>query len=260
MAVEVNSSTDGIGFGDLDVHGPRTPGRTFAFTIHVQEAPANYRLFTKWAAGASNWSFLIQVTGTDEIGFTLGDAATPSPLWGIRTTSAPIVNGNLLRVVCRHDGTTGVGTAAGDIWINGVEQADENWFGGSISSDYQDTPTTVDVGYDTGSAAQGLNGYYSEAAIWKQIVPDWVAVAYGKGMSPDFWPYDLFFYAPLWNLNHLVDHRGGAIGSESGTPGSIAHPSVYYPGRTQLGVPGRFVPVFPQQIEPLYPKPEVLAY
>ncbi len=237
MAIDCDADTDGLGYGDLAWHGSQTPGRSFAITITPREtmpAGGNRRIMGKWSDGNA---FLIQCTRIggevfDEIGFTLHDGV--SNIWGILTDDAPLTENNVFHIVCRHDGSSGVGVAAGNIWINGVERSIEQWFIGAITTDYEDAAAPVEIGEETSSVAVGMIAEYAEAALWLESIPDAAAQSISAGASPMFWPQGLLMYAPLWNAAFDDDIIGRVDPTQNGSVGSAPHPGIWYPRQNHI--------------------------
>ncbi len=238
MATDHDATTDGLDFGDLDWHGSATPGRTVCITVLPRETvpfSANRRFIVKW--GAASFGFLLVASALaaedkDEVGWSLNDGV--GPLWGIITNDAPLAENTLSRIVVRHNGSSSVGVAGGDIWINGSQAGTEQWFTGAITTDYNDVPQGVEIGFETDESADGMIGEYSEAALWKEEVPNHIAEALSNGMSPMFWPQNLLMYAPLWNAGFDNDVIGQVNPTINGSVGTASHPGIWYPRQTRI--------------------------
>ncbi len=222
---------------------------TMAVTVLLDSPFVGHsRMFGQWGPTAADWGALIRCltnspSDPDEIAFGVADT---SGVWGIRTTGSLLVGDSLLRILCRHTGGGSAGCDSGDIWVNGVKASCTQWQPG-VHTTIRDSGQPITVGRDVHQTA--LEGAYSEAAIWDSDVPDWVAVAYGKGMSPRFYPHGLQFYAPIWNTDHVNDLARGITPSDTGTPANAAHPGMYYPaGYFPSGPPG----VAPVLLDPVH--------
>lgn len=232
MAVQLLGASDArLDFGAALLGGGgggSYTGLTVAFTIKVASSVVGSRFFTKWG---SSQTFLVQLLSTAEIGFVL--RGTPSGAYGAyQTTDSPVAANALLRVVCRWNMPTTTATC----WVNGSARASSLWFGGLSAGDTVLAGADhVQAGHETLEATDGINGEYSELAIWGEAVPDWVARAYGLGFSPGIYRKNGLFYCPAWNTSYLIDQWGGFNGTNSsGT--TVAHPSVQYLGCQSVAV------------------------
>lgn len=195
-----------------------------AFTVRTAGTLVGNIFFSKWHSSLSGQSFLVDLVDTDEIEFLVhGSGGTGSNYYGRKTTDSPVTTSTLLRVVCRIE----LATPFADIWVNGAVRADTLAFNNGITAMIGGV-ATICVGRQPARALDGVNGDYGEVAIWFEKVPDWVAIAYGKGWSPLVYrPAGNGMYAPMWNTSALGEIWFGQPGTN--TAGTNAtHPSMIY--------------------------------
>jgi hypothetical protein len=228
MAITLaGSGNDRVDFGDIAAIAGAT-AITVAVTLKPSaiNAATNNRVIHQWASSTFG-AFLIQVVDTDEIGFTVRNG---SLLYGPKTTALNLTAGNTYRIVARIGGLGGTKTQS--IWVNGSAATTTAWFSGSPAS-IQNSTSSVQVGHETAETADGVDGDYSEAAIWLESVPDWVAEAYGQGYTALVYQKNQILYAPLENTSRINDIVGGLTGTLTG--GATAdHPRIIYPAWPEI--------------------------
>jgi hypothetical protein len=228
MAITLaGSGNDRVDFGDIAAIAGAT-AITVAVTLKPSaiNAATNNRVIHQWASSTFG-AFLIQVVDTDEIGFTVRNG---SSLYGPKTTALNLTAGNTYRIVARIGGLGGTKTQS--IWVNGSAATTTAWFSSSPTS-IQNSTSSVQVGHETAETSDGVDGDYSEAAIWLESVPDWVAEAYGQGYTALVYQKNQLLYAPLENTSRTNDIVGGLTGTLTG--GATAdHPRIIYPAWPEI--------------------------
>jgi hypothetical protein len=228
MAITLaGSGNDRVDFGDIAAIAGAT-AITVAVTLKPSaiNAATNNRVIHQWASSTFG-AFLIQVVDTDELGFTVRNG---SSLYGPKTTALNLTAGNTYRIVARIGGLGGTKTQS--IWVNGSAATTTAWFSGSPTS-IQNSTSSVQIGHETAETADGVDGDYSEAAIWLESVPDWVAEAYGQGYTALVYQKNQLLYAPLENTSRTNDIVGGLTGTLTG--GATAdHPRIIYPAWPEI--------------------------
>lgn len=228
MAIELlGAGDDRLEFGDISGIAGLTD-MTIAFTIKTTGTLTGERLMGQWESAGLAQAFLCQLVDTNEIGFVVSDGTDSVNFFGRKTTDSPIAVDSLLRVVC----TVALGTPDVEIWVNGSIRADISWFSGSSAS-IVDSNKVVFVGHEAESSADGVDGDYSEIAIWNHKVPDWVAIAYGKGFSPAIYRSGGLLYCKAINTGFLIDEWGGNTVTNTGGANAV-HPSIIYPYSPQI--------------------------
>jgi len=231
MAVELlGAGNDRLDFGDIASVDNLTE-ISIACTILLDTGGfANGdRLITKWGSSSADEQFLIQVLDTNEIGFVVNRGAPSSSFFGKKTNNTnPIVDNTLVRLVF----TAKLSPKSMDIWVNGTKQSVIDWFTNS-PSDLGTGSGAIQVGHESAETVDGVDGDYSEIAIWDHKIPDGIAAAYGKGFSPLIYPKGGLVYCRALNSGHLVDEWGGNTVTATGAA-DAAHPAIYYPRRPSI--------------------------
>jgi hypothetical protein len=227
MAVELLGASDArLDWGDLAGVDALTT-LSAAVTLKVASSVVGDFIFTKNGDQFVEQVFTIQLANTDEVGFLVqGQNAGSQKYLGRVTTGSPITANALLRILCRWD----FPNLTCDCWINGSAAADASWQTGAAVTDVLNANAIpVQAGRCTNYPLDGVNGVYSELAIWDHWVPDWVASAYGKGFSAKVYRKGGLLYSPAITTAMLIDEWGGAAGTNTGGT-TVAHPSVFYQG------------------------------
>jgi hypothetical protein len=221
-AINMLGSADAkVSFGDVTMGGETAV--TVAVTVLVAGAfvGAGDRFVSKWGNSSGEQSFVLYRPGNNNINFLVSNAAN---VYGCGTTDTPLSGTPLLvRIVA----TITLDPKTCRIWVNGAERTTANVFNDSPVT-VQNTASSLEVGRETDESVDGVDGDYSELAVWVSAVPDWVAIAYGKGMSPRFYRTTMAICSPLLNTTTagLLDTCAGTAGTNtSGT--DAAHPTVY---------------------------------
>lgn len=230
MAVTLTGAADArLDFG-VGVLGTFSPGAiTVAFTINISTL-ADRRMVSKWAGFDLGQTFLVQSVG-NQIAWAALSRVSGNHYHAYQTSDAPLTTGTNLRIVVRID-LSGVVSSC---WVNGSARASGVWFGGGSPGDVLQGQGlfSLQVGHETGESLDGVDGVYSEIAIWTEYVPDWVARAYGLGFSPAIYRSNAHFYCPAWSTSELRDQWGGHHGTNTGGT-NAAHPPVIYPGESPV--------------------------
>ena len=242
MAITMlGASNDRIEYGDLAALAGLTEF-TVALTVKPVAVDDGDRLVGQWGGSAGTRSFLVSITDTNEISFLITSGGTSSTFRGRKTASFNVTT-QQYRFVFRYIDSTTV-----DIWADGSQIDDADFFTTTVTS-LQDGSGTVFIGRAQDSGNDGLDGDFSECAMWDHAIPDAFAIAYGKGISPAHYRDGGFFYAPIINADNPHDIWGGAVGTKVGiNPLADAdHPRMIYPSRPHIitavaAAPGGFVP------------------
>lgn len=237
MAVNVNASNEGYQYGSANLCGGFTE-LTVAITINQTGTGINSeRLCGQWATVGTypeSYSFLLQ-NSSNLIGFVVmneGGTSTAN-FRAVRTTTTDLASAGLKRVVTTFT-TTG---PTMKIWMNGSERSTNPWFTGNITTINSQTVGQLYCGYDADAIA-GVDGDYSEFAVWSSRLTDEACLALSNGVSPRLFPIDRVFYAPLINTSWPHDMHG-RTGSANGTPTDAAHERFFYPRRRFISNAGR---------------------
>jgi hypothetical protein len=228
------SNTARVSFGDIAaIAAGNDLSVAVTVTLSANSATGDF-VVHQWPTAGNPPAFLIDVIDTDELRYlTHTGASAVSCYYGKKTNSLNLTNGSTYRIVARMRDFDDAGNRTLNIWVNGASQAlTDTHNPGLCAITITDVSVPVEVGYNSTRSDDGLDADYSEVAIWGTYIPDWVAAAYGKGMSPAFYRTGGILYAPLTNTDGLRDVWGGILGTNSsGT--SAAHPSMYYPSGGQ---------------------------
>lgn len=228
MAVSLGATSNKVAWGGTWGLGGLTV-LSVAVTVKFTATPVtNQRLFSVWNATQSQSTFILE-NGTNSAAELLFAVTNGSLTLQKETTGVSSVNGSLVRIVFRF---TATGTMSA--YVNGVSKSLTNVVTNSIASLPASPSAALEIGADAGANA-GAKAEYSDAAVWKESIPDWMAIAYGQGFSPLFYRPNLAFYCPLLTINKLNDLVVGTAGTNtSGT--DVGHPAMYYPDAPQVGM------------------------
>ena len=234
MAVSLLGASDArVNFGALTSGIQVKTALSAAFTIRTAATLTGSDFFGQWGPdGVFSMVFLVYRDG-NQINYAINGGAFQQYAFG--TTDSPLATSTLLRVVCRWDASP-----LTTLYVNGVARTVADSFGTSPAETSNASLSPFAVGYRPDGGIDGVDGEYSEVAVWNEYVPDWVCEAYGKGMSPLCYPHGGVFYAPLWNttsgLANLWKDDAGSSYAGTNTAGTDAgHPFVFYPSGLQYG-------------------------
>ena len=229
MAVELlGAGNDRIDFGDLAGLAGAT-GLTIAFTLKPDNNTDVQRLLTQWGgSAATDQCFIAATAGGRQPGFIVQNGGN---YFGRYCNNNVLTAGVQSRVLMTWaSGTPNVI----HIWVDGVDQPLTMWIGNDDVASLLNAITSVQLGHETDTALDGVDGDYAELAIWTSVVPDWFAEAYTThGLSPRFCRSGGLLYAPLWNTIQLTDEWGGVAGAHVGAADAV-HPTVLYPAISPL--------------------------
>jgi hypothetical protein len=195
---------------------------TVALTIRTASSLAGVWLLGQWRASGGAQSFGLVRHGSNDIQLSVRG---PEGIWSQGTTTGFLATDTEYRIVTT---VTLNGSPTMNHYVNGVLQVDATLSGAAVTT-MQQVDQPVAIGYNNATFEDGVDGAYSEVAIWDHVVPDWVIQGYTKGMSPAFYRHGGLFYAPCWNdtaVPELWSHWGSATNT-AGT--ASAHPRVFYP-------------------------------
>lgn len=224
MSVELlGAGNDRVDFGDIAAIDGLT-GITLAITIKLDAGgfADSDRLITKW--GASNNAFIIQVIDTDELAFAVETDLAGFHPYGEKTTDSPLADDALLRMVFRW---AAVGDL--DIWVNGAVRTTTSWFSNTVNVIRSGTTHAIQCGHQSSSSVDGVDGDYSEFAMWDHKVPDRVARAYGVGYSPRFYRNGGIIYSSLKHTGNIVNEWDRTVTVTNTGAADASHPKMYYP-------------------------------
>ncbi len=222
MAVELlGAGNDRLDFGDLAaIAGDNL---SIAFTLQLPGSVTGSRLITQWGSSNAARAVLLALQDTDEIACAFRETSGGT-IWGRKSTDSPLVANALVRVVIQ----IAAATPSVIIWVNGVVAADTSWFAGDSRS-IQNVSTAVQVGHESAEGSDGIDGDYSEIALWDEVIPDWMCRAYGAGFSPRFMrTANSILYVAAVNTSFLIDEWEGNSVSQVGAA-DAAHPRIFYP-------------------------------
>ena len=231
MAIELlDAGSDRIDCSDIAVIDYLTE-ITIAVTIDTTASISDdERLASKWGGSNGTRCFLVNTADTDEIGFVVTSSGASGTFYGKKTTDSPATTSTLLRIVCRWNYNGG--SPLLDISVNGASSSLTSWFSNTCTS-LNDASSAVQFAHETVGANAGLDGDYSEMAIWDHYIPDWMAVGYGKGLSPGHYGKGGILYVRGANTSDLMDRWGKNTITNSGGA-NAAHPGVIYPRRRHI--------------------------
>lgn len=203
-----------------------------AFTIKIAGTLTGNRFCGQWGATATEESFLVAINDTDEIGFVVN--AGGGALFGRKTTGLNIATSTLFRCCLIWWATGNM-----ELWVNGSLETDTSWFAGTVST-LQDATTTVFVGHEATSTIDGVDGDYSEFALWAGLaadrMPSDIAKAISNGWSPQIWPHDAVIHDRLQSTARHFDRLDNYTstltgGANADSPGLIkpAAPQIFLP-------------------------------
>lgn len=175
MPITLLGSADAkITYGDVSQLGGITTGLTVAIDVVITGGiVTDRRLCGQWGATLEEDTFLLCLQDTDELAFVTHG---PAELWGIKTTGLNLVAGPY-KVCCTYN----CSTEQGKIFVNGTQQATASWFGGTPNV-LTDSTSSVYIGND-GLGTDGVDGTYSQFAIWGQVLSDAVCIAITNGTT-----------------------------------------------------------------------------
>ena len=146
------------------------------------------------------------------------------------------------------------------IFVNGVARSasvvnDQNPT--SIASNAVD----IHVAHEVPNSVDGVDGDYSEVAVWDYEVDDAILAAVSSGYSPLFFRRGLIFYCPLFNTSHVADYITAAVGALGGSSETNApHESMIYPAAPYIvTAPPPPPPPPPPPVVPQRPATKVTA-
>jgi len=176
------------------------------------------RLCGRWGSGGNTW--LVGTSGTgDRIEFIVSDG---SNLFGERTAASSITLGSLNRVVLRWDYNGG--SPVMNAYINGSADSMTSLYGGTVTSLNTSTSETF-VGHEAAESADGIDGDYSEFAVWSTYLTDTQAQNISNNYAADWYPTDGVVYVPLTNTSTLTDQFNSNDGTQTGAS-NATHPTV----------------------------------
>jgi len=186
-------------------------------------AAGQFGLASIWGATGPDQVFLFYFE-SNEVGYIISTGSgIGNANYGCMTTTDPIPNGSATyRIMARA-----TPLVACEVFVNGVQQTTTITFN-PPGFDGLRNNAPLQIGHNTNLGFDGVDGDYAEFAQWVEFVPDWVAIAYGKGMSPMLYRQNGLFYMPLTNTSGLRDVWGGNLGTNTAGTDAV-HPRMYYP-------------------------------
>lgn len=230
MAINLlGSGNDRVDIGDQSAIGGATE-LSVLLTVKPAASFGANRIITQWSSGASDQAFLISAISagsSSAVGFVVSGGEGIGTFRGRQTNSAIISGGTVGRLGCRwraSDGST-------EIWQDGSSQSVSTWIANNSPASISNSSSAVQIAHETYEAFDGVDGDYSEVAIYTAYLSDDDMAAYGAGFSPDLLSQGAMnrvVYLPLLNTSDLTDPWSGITGTLTG--GSNAdHSPVIYP-------------------------------
>jgi len=221
---------------------------SIAVTVNITALADAERLVMKWGGAAGNNVFLVAMRSADEIGFLVSHDGG-SPRYGEQTTDANLTTGLHRFVFTFIDNDV-------NIYVNGVAAGMTGWLDeGAVTSITSDTGVNTSLCQEINSGNPGIDGDYSEFAIWGIELDPAVAVAISSGFSPELYPTGRILYDSLINTGTPGDIVGGIATTFSGAV-NAAHPSVFHPSGQIIPFPSAAAPATAGSIiPPLQRKP-----
>lgn len=224
MAVNLSPASDGrFDFGDLAGVGNQG---ALSFSIILKPTAAvvdGSRVFHDWGVSGNELVFLAALADGDELGFVVSDGSFN--FFGRKTTDLNLTNGTTYRIVI----TILFGSPPViHIYVNGVDKSLVEFIGSSNVTQSIDSPGpgTVQVGHESRESIDGVEGDYSEFAIWQRVLSQAQADEFTLN---NHYPYCCgpagLLYLPMNDTTNLTDSWGGAPATL--TDGSNAtHPTM----------------------------------
>lgn len=124
-----------------------------------------------------------------------------------------------------------VGRFASATSVQSILDANFGSAGSSSTNVAFGAPDTFTFGAELGAGATFLDGKEAEFVVWNIVVPDWVVVAYHKGVSPLLLlPQNIVKYAPMHGrLSPEKLWKGSGGITLTGSPAAYPHPPTVYP-------------------------------
>lgn len=222
MAVELlEASAARLEFGAIAALG-EIEAFTVAFTINTTGTYGGGRLTGQWGdLSITDRAFIISRSGNNITFIVSENGLLGNKAYGETTDDSPFSINALHRIVCRWESPKDM-----DIWVNGVMSTTTNSFNGSPAK-ILDAISVVFLGYEAEESAGNVNGDYSEFAIWDHKIPDWMAEAYGVGITPNAYRNGGILYTKAVNTSHLIDEwDANPVTNTNGT--TAEHPSMFY--------------------------------
>lgn len=225
-------STATVSFGDIStIAGLTEMSWALTVTLTASCCGATSFLLGQWATTNASAAFTVRTADTDELELCWGQGDG-----GYRcdkTSDLNLTNGSTYRMVGTLTEFGGGGSKDIDLWVNGVSKSlTVTLTPGPICCTVADSAEQVSVGKMLNRSEDGIQGSYSDFALWSVKVPAWFAEAYGKGLSPLAYRTGGILYAPLVNVNSdgLREVWGG-IASTNSSGTTATHPSMYRPSQ-----------------------------
>jgi hypothetical protein len=222
MAVELLGASDARVEWGAQQFPAAISALTIAITIRTSGTLAGTWLCSQWGILASGQAFGLVRHNTNDIQLSIRG---PEGIWSQATDTAFLATNTTYRLVTT---VTLSGTPTMNHYVNGALQTDTTLSGAAVTV-MQDVIHPIGIGHNAATSEDGVDGDYSEFAIWDHVVPDWVIQGYANGMSPAMYRHGGLFYAPCWSATHAPD-LWSYWGSPTATAAATAaHPRVYYP-------------------------------
>lgn len=233
MAIQLLGTNNArISAGDVAAIAGET-ALSVAFTIRLISLATGSRFVTQWGGATGSQAFLIQLVDTDEAAYAISNAG--GSYFSAKTTVLNLAAGGTYRMVFTWaTGTPNTMT----ITVNGVAQATADFIGTTNIAAVINSATAVQVGHETDEAEDGIDGDYSEIAIWGAVLSASDRAAYGAGVAPpdlSASAADRILYIPAYSTTNLPtpDPWGGNTITQTGGT-DAPHPGTAVAGADAL--------------------------
>lgn len=206
----------------IRVPNPTYPTRTVltvAFTFKPAAITPN-RLVSEWGGVTSEQAWMIGCAAAG-IGLTVRGGGA----YFVKDSSGfTPVAGTTYHIAARWKGS-GAGGTEWALWINGARITLVDGWAVNPVAEFTDTSQHVELGRETDESINGVDGDYSEWAIWSAALADAVCLDLSNGRLPECYPTNGFMYWRGATITDLADRFGANVLTQSG--GSNAtHPTM----------------------------------
>lgn len=228
MAVTLEGAgNDRLDYGDVAALGGLN-SLTVAVIVTPSAIADQDRVITQWGGSDTNRSFIVRIIDTDEIGFIVNDAGADR--FGRKTNDLNMTTGTTYRFVFKW---TNSGGNQIEIW-SGTSRSIVNDVSTGTMNALANSSLSVQVGHETDESEDGLDGDYSEIAMWDLFLDDWICHSItADGRSPANFPDGGILYARCTRPGDTYDQWGGNTVTETG-PAAAVHPRITYPAPPRI--------------------------
>lgn len=223
MAVNLDAETNGgFDFGDLAGLGNQS---ALSFSLNLRPTAGivdGTRIFHQWGASANQLCVMCQLTDTDEIGVVVSNDAFV--FFGRKTTDLDVASGTLYRIVV----TIAFGSPPTiHIYVNGIDKSLVEFVGSNnVPQSLDSVGGLLQVGRETAESTAGVEGDYSEFAIWQRVLTSEQANEFtANNRYPSCCGPTGLLYLPMRTQDELIDQWGGVTATLTGG-GTTTHPTM----------------------------------